>query len=114
MEEDYFTYKVAAWLIFMLLTLQPAGTYESLTDDWTAATTTETPSYQEAPASVDEALPLQTAFALRLRSLHAPHPTISSQNGKSVLFPAHSTEPQPHLSASDFIRRRSTLCIYRI
>lgn len=114
MEEDYFTYKVAGWLIFMLLMLQPAGTYEPLSDALKASANAGSLSYQESAACIDEALPLPAVFALRLRSQHAPQPGTNIQAGCSSFFQNRFPEPQRHISTSDFIRRRSTLCVYRI
>lgn len=114
MEEDYFTYKVVGWFLMVFLTLQPAAACDSLPDNLTATANTETPFYQEPPACIDEAQPLQTVFALRLRSQHAPQPGTNMPSARLSLFEPHY--PQPHLPASahNFIRRRSTLCIYRI
>lgn len=114
MEEDYFTYKVVGWFLMVFLTLQPAVACNSLPDDLTATANTETPFYQEPSACIDEAQPLQMAFALRLRSQHAPQPGTGPSAARPSLFQPHYTQPQPSVSAVDFIRRRSTLCTYRI
>ena len=114
MEEEHFTYKVAGWILLILLTLQPAGIYKSLSDDWTASTNAEVQFCQELPASVDEALPLQSAFALRLRNQHFPATSTGLQTSRPIFFYTQRPANLLTASASDFIRRRSALCIYRI
>lgn len=115
METDYFIYKATGWLIVMLFTLQPVGQYESLSDEKEAWGSVQTLLLEaETPACIDLPSDLNATPAVRLRHQHTPEPPAgllaekeTAQQAFHPLKPAHSTD-------SGYVRRRSTLCTYRL
>ena len=113
MKEDHFIYKVAGWLIAMLFTLQPAGQYETLSDDPATTGSTQFQLEQQAPASIDELSTLHAAFAPRLRQSGSSMPHAGNPSEYYTTVVVHHNRKQP-VATSDYVRRRSTLCTYRL
>lgn len=113
MKEDHFIYEVAGWLIAMLFTLQPAGQYETLSDDPATTGSTQFQLEQQAPASIDEPSTLHAAFAPRLRQSGSSMPHAGNPSEYYTTVVVHHNRKQP-VTTSDYVRRRSTLCTYRL
>lgn len=113
MEEDYFIYKVAGWLIAMLFTLQPAGQYETLSDDPATTGSTQLQLEQQESACIDEPSTLHATFTTRLRQSGSSAPHTGNPSERYTLVAIHPNHKQP-VTAGSYVRRRSTLCTYRL
>ncbi len=115
MKKDNRIYKVATWIIILLFAmLQPLGQYESLPDDVTSFDNCEMQFCQQGSTCIDEDTTPYAPSATRLR-----HQT-TSVSGPSVIqrhvssLSACSGRKTLCTPSADYIRRRSTLCIYRL
>lgn len=115
MEKDNRIYKAATWIIVLLFTmLQPLGQYESLPDDVTSSDNCEMQFCQQGSTCIDEDTTPYAPSATRLR-----HQTTSA-SGPSVILRRVSSLPASLgrktlcTLPGDYIRRRSTLCTYRL
>lgn len=115
MEKDNCIYKAATWIIVLLFTmLQPLGQYESLPDDVALSDRPEMQFCQQTATSIDEDTTPYAPSATRLR-----HQT-TSVSGPSVILRRVSSLPASLgrktlcTLPGDYIRRRSTLCTYRL
>ena len=115
METDYFIYKVTGWFVVMLFTLQPVGQYESLSDEREAWGSVQTLLLEsEMPACVDLPSGLNATPAVRLRHQHTPEPPAGLCAEKETAQQAFHPLKQTHTDGSGYVRRRSTLCTYRL
>lgn len=115
METDYFIYKVTGWLLVMLFTLQPVGQYESLSDEKEAWSNVQSQLLEtETPASIDLPADLNATPAIRLRHQHSPEPSAGLLAEKEAAQPAILSLKSTHANGSGYVRRRSTLCTYRL
>ena len=113
MKEDHFIYKVAGWLIAMLFTLQPAGQYETLSDDPAPTGSTQFQLEQQESACIDEPSTLHATFTTRLRQPGSSAPHTGNPSERYALVAIHPNHKQP-VTAGSYVRRRSTLCTYRL
>lgn len=115
MEKDNRIYKVAMWIIILLFAmLQPLGQYESLPDDVTSFDNCEMQFCQQGSTSIDEDTTPYAPSATRLRhqTTSASGPSVIQRHVSSLsACPGRKTLCTP---SADYIRRRSTLCIYRL
>lgn len=115
MEKDNCIYKAATWIIVLLFTmLQPLGQYESLPDDVALSDRPEMQFCQQAATCIDEdTIPYAPSAArLRHQTTSASGPSVIQRHVSSLsACPGRKTLRTP---SADYIRRRSTLCIYRL
>lgn len=115
MEKDNRIYKAATWIIVLLFTmLQPLGQYESLPDDVALSDRPEMQFCQQTATSIDEDTTPYAPSATRLRhqTTSASGPSVIQRHVSSLsVCSGRKTLCTP---SADYIRRRSTLCIYRL